>query len=75
MFSKTEIVLSAAIVLSTTFTALAATEHRRVVSGRAAIHNTNPDYNGNSCPASGGPSCSDACLPSGPPCRTKPDSW
>jgi hypothetical protein len=27
------------------------------------------------CPASGGPSCSDACLPSGPPCRTAPDGW
>jgi hypothetical protein len=72
MFRK--IVLSAAIVLTTAFPASAATKPR-ANSANAAVHNPSLDSTGNRCSASGGPSCSTACLPSGPPCRTAPDSW
>jgi hypothetical protein len=74
MFSKTTIALSAAIVLSTAFTASAATKSR-VPHANPVAHNMVPNNNGDRCPASGGPSCSDACLPSGPPCKTTPDGW
>jgi hypothetical protein len=63
MLSKTEIVLAAAITLSTAFTAAAATKQHRATPGHSAIHNTVPAI------------ISDRCLPSGPPCRTAPDSW
>jgi hypothetical protein len=59
----TKIALSAAIVLSATLTASAATDHRRVAQGRAAIYNAEPGI------------ISDACQPVGPPCRTHPDRW
>jgi hypothetical protein len=45
MFSKTEIALSAAIVLSTAFSASAATAHRYAHVRRPAIYNTVPGYN------------------------------
>lgn len=73
MISKTKIALAAAIVLSTAVSASAATTHRATHAKRSAIYNIVPNYN--SCSASGGPSCSDACLPSGPPCKTEPDGW
>jgi hypothetical protein len=73
MISKTNIALAAAIVLSTAVSASAATTHRATHVKRSPIYNIVPNYN--SCPASGGPSCSDACLPSGPPCKTEPDGW
>jgi hypothetical protein len=60
MPSMTKIALAAAIVLSTTLTASAATEHRRA---HAATYNADPGI------------ISDACQPVGPPCRTKPDGW
>ena len=61
MPSMTKIALAAAIVLSTTLTASAATEHR--ARGHAAIYNAAPAI------------ISDACQPVGPPCRTHPDGW
>jgi hypothetical protein len=73
MFSKITMAFSAAIVLSIAFSASAAPGHRSAHVHRPAIYNIVPNYN--SCPASGGPSCSDACLPSGPPCKTEPDGW
>jgi hypothetical protein len=69
MLTKTKIALSAAIVLGAAFTASAATApkvshvHRQAIDNHRAIYNSVPDYS------------SDACLPSGPPCRTRPDSW
>jgi hypothetical protein len=68
MLKKTKIVLSAAIVLSTTFPAPAATKHRHVTHAHRAIYNFIPDTIGGSCPANGGPSCSNE----GP---APPDSW
>ena len=73
MISKTKIALAAVIVLSTAVSASAATTHRATHVKRSAIYNIVPNYN--SCSASGVPSCSDACLPSGPPCKTEPDDW
>ena len=56
MFSK--LALSAAIVISAAFPALAATKHHhRVTHVRPAIYNMVPDTG---CPANGGPSCSNA---------------
>jgi len=69
MFSKTEIALSAAIVLSTAVTASATTKHHhRVTHVHPAIYNMVPVSIGGSCPANGGPSCSNE----GP---APPDSW
>jgi hypothetical protein len=73
MISKTNIALTAVIILSTAVSASAATTHRATHVKRSAIYNVVPNYN--TCPPSGGPSCSDACLPSGPPCKTEPDGW
>jgi hypothetical protein len=60
MPSMTKIALAAAIVLSATLTASAATEHRHA---HAPTYNTDPGI------------ISDACQPVGPPCRTHPDGW
>ena len=66
MFSKTTLALSAAIVISAAFPALAATKHHhRVTHAHSAIYNMVPDTG---CPANGGPSCSNE----GP---APPDSW
>jgi len=73
MFSKTKIVLSAAVVLSIAFPASAATKHHRVTHVHRAIYNMVPDTVGGSCPANGGPSCSSSCSGSGP--CAPPDSW
>jgi hypothetical protein len=75
MSSRTTIALAAAIVLSTAFTASAATVHHRASDANPAIYNTVLGNNGGSCPPSGGPSCSSACLPSGPPCKLEHDGW
>jgi hypothetical protein len=64
MFSKTTLALSAAIVLSTAFPALAATKHR---------YRNAPADIGGGCTASGGPACSSACTGSGP--CAPPDRW
>jgi hypothetical protein len=72
MSSKTKIALVAVFVLSAAFSASA---KARVTHANPAIHNMGPNNISDRCPASGGPSCSDACLPSGPPCRTAPDGW
>jgi hypothetical protein len=73
MSCRTTLALAAAIVLSTALTASAATAHRRASYANPATPNTG--FGSSSCPASGGPSCSTACLPSGPPCKTTPDGW
>jgi hypothetical protein len=73
MFRKTSIALSAAIVLSTAFPASAATRHHRVTHSHPAVYDMAPATTGNSCPPSGGPSCSSACTGSGP--CAPPDSW
>jgi hypothetical protein len=76
MSSKKNVALSVAIVLSAAFTASAATEHRSVTHPHPAIYNVAPSYDSdNLCSPSGGATCSDRCLPSGPPCRTEPDGW
>jgi hypothetical protein len=74
MLSKTKIAaLSAAVVLSTAFPALAANKHHHRVTHvhRTIIYNMVPDTG--VCPANGGPSCSSACTGSGP--CAPPDSW
>jgi hypothetical protein len=63
MPSMTKIALAAAIVLSATFTASAATDHRRVARAHPPIYNAAPAI------------ISDECQPVGPPCRTHPDGW
>jgi uncharacterized membrane protein len=62
MPSMTKFALAAAIVLSATLTASAATDHHRA-HGHAAIYNSAPAI------------ISDECQPVGPPCRTHPDGW
>jgi len=73
VFTNIKVALTIGIVLSTAVSASAATTHHATHVKRSAIYNIVPNYN--SCPPSGGPSCSDACLPSGPPCKTEPDGW
>jgi hypothetical protein len=63
MLGKTEIALSAAIILSVFFPTAAATKHHRATHARA-IHNMVPRTGG--CTASGGPECSGACTGPGP---------
>ena len=84
MSSRTTIALAAAIVLGTAVTASAATVHRRASDADPATYNTGGTIaTGNTggtittgyCPPSGGPSCSTACLPSGPPCKPGHDTW
>jgi hypothetical protein len=75
MLGKMKISVSAVIIFSTAFTASAATNHHRLTNANPATSNMSFDNNSDRCPLSGGPSCSTACLPSGPPCRTKPDGW
>jgi hypothetical protein len=55
MFSKTEIALSAAIILSTAFSAAAATAHRHDHVRRPAIYNMVPGYNPRTYPDSNDP--------------------
>ena len=79
MSCRTTLALAAAIVLGTAITASAATVHR----GTATYNTGGPIATGNAggtittgyCPPSGGPSCSTACLPSGPPCKPGHDTW
>jgi len=80
MSSRTTIALAAAIVLGTAITASAATVHRRAgyaepPGGTIATGNTGGTITTGYCPPSGGPSCSTACLPSGPPCKPGHDTW
>jgi hypothetical protein len=81
MSSRTIIALAAAIVLGTAITASAATVHRRAsdanpaMGGTIATGNTGGTITTGYCPPSGGPSCSTACLPSGPPCKPGHDTW
>ncbi len=79
MSSRTTIALAAAMVLGTAVTASAATVHRRASDadpgGTIATGNTGGTITTGYCPPSGGPSCSTACLPSGPPCKPGHDTW
>jgi hypothetical protein len=84
MSSRTTIALAAAILLGTAITASAAPAHRGTGHANAATYNTGGAIaTGNTggtittgyCPPSGGPSCSTACLPSGPPCKPGHDTW
>jgi hypothetical protein len=84
MLCRTTIALAAAIGLSTAWTASAATAHQRASYANPATYNTGGTIaTGNTggtittgyCPPSGGPSCSTACLPSGPPCKPGHDTW
>ena len=85
MSSRTTIALAAAIVLGTAVTASAATVHRRATGhadpatyntgGAIATGNAGGTITTGYCPPSGGPSCSTACLPSGPPCKPGHDTW
>jgi hypothetical protein len=43
--------------------------------GTIATGNTGGTITTGYCPPSGGPSCSTACLPSGPPCKPGHDTW
>jgi hypothetical protein len=65
MLSKAEVALATAIVLSVVFPGSAATKHHRVTRIGPMIYHAVPD----------GVSLSTACLPTGSPCRTKPDGW
>jgi hypothetical protein len=55
MFSKTEIALSAAIILTTAFSASAATAHRHAFVHRPAIYNMVHGYNLQTYPDSNDP--------------------
>jgi hypothetical protein len=68
MICKTRIAFSIAMLLATALPASAATKSR-VTHANGTIHRTGLVDSRESCSASGGPSCSDACLPSGPPCN------
>ncbi len=71
MSNKTKVALSAAIVISTAFPALAATKHHRVTHAPPAIYNMDPG-NG-SCSPIHPPLCSNICTGPGP--CAPPDSW
>jgi hypothetical protein len=82
MSNWTTIALAAAIVLGTAVTASAATVHQRNANpatnntaGAIATGNAGGTITTGYCPPSGGPSCSTACLPSGPPCKPGHDTW
>ena len=72
MLSKTEIVLAAAMVLSSAFSASAATKYHRVTHvHHPAIYNmvVPAAVGGGGCPANGGPGCSTEGQ------SAPPDSW
>jgi hypothetical protein len=74
MLSKTKLAVSVAIVLSTAFSASAATKHHRATHVHPAIYNrVIPAAAGGGCTASGGPACSSACTGPGP--CAPPDRW
>jgi len=75
MLNTTKMCLAAALTLSNVITASAATEPCRVIHVYPRIYGTVPGSSNDYCPASGGPTCSARCLPSGPPCKTEPDGW
>jgi hypothetical protein len=66
MFSKTEIALSAAIILSTALTASASTKNHGVSPvHHRAIYNSAPRET----------IITNQCLPTDNPCRTRPDDY
>jgi hypothetical protein len=67
MLSKTKVALSAAIVLSTAFSASAATKHRHVTRVHPEIYNTVPDSIGaGACSPTHAPFCNNICTGPGP---------
>lgn len=70
MISKIKIALSAAVVLSAAFPALAATKHHRITHTPPAI---NVDRGSGLCSPIHPPFCSNICTGSGP--CAPPDSW
>jgi hypothetical protein len=87
MVGKMTITLAAAIVFSSAGAALAAARSRgphaysTIQDVGAPVASAGPTaYPGATtttgyCPPSGGPSCSTACLLSGPPCKPEHDGW
>jgi len=72
MFSKTKVVLLAAIFLSMAMPTLAAIKHHRVTH-HPAIYNMVPDTIRGDCSPTGVPLCSNICSGAGP--CAPPDSW
>jgi hypothetical protein len=75
MLNTAKIILAVAFALSNIVIALAATKHSGVIHVYPQNYGTGPDHSNDYCPPSGGPTCSNRCLPSGPPCKTEPDGW
>jgi hypothetical protein len=73
MLSKTKVALSAAIVLSTVFPALAATRHPRATHVRPEAYDVVPDHGSGDCSPVHPPFCSNICTGSGP--CAGPDGW
>jgi hypothetical protein len=67
MLTKTKILLSAAIVFSTACSASAAAKHHTASRGRPVVDERVYDSVPNIT--------TDACLPTGNPCRSRPDGW
>ncbi len=73
MFSKTKVALSAAIVLSTAFSASALTKHHRVNRVDPEIYNMVLGTTGGGCSAIHPPLCRNICTGPGP-CAPQ-DGW
>jgi hypothetical protein len=71
MLIKIKIVIAAALVLGTAFSASAATRSRASQAYQPA---TGGKY-GPSCTASGGPQCNTGCQATGAPCKEGYDGW
>jgi hypothetical protein len=67
--------LFAAFVLGAVVNAFAATNHGQAARRHPSEYDWVPFFSGGYCPPSGGPACSNACLPVGPPCRRPRDDW
>jgi hypothetical protein len=73
MINKKKVALSAAIVLSTAFPALAATKHHSVTQVHPAAYNMVPDPTRGGCSPTHAPLCDNICTGAGPCGR--PDGW
>jgi hypothetical protein len=75
MFHTIRIGFFAAFILGAVVNAFAASTVGRVAPIYPPEYDWVPFYSGGYCPPSGGPTCSNACLPVGPPCRRPRDDW
>jgi hypothetical protein len=87
MVTKVRIALTAALVFSSACAASATTKSRgphvhsttqeagAPLTSYGATAYPGATITTGFCPPSGGPSCSTACLPSGPPCKPEHDGW